>query len=80
MSADQLQALLRDAVPAPDADPSETAEWRDALLALVESQGPARARWMLDELARLARVQRLGWQPELATPYANTIGVDQQPV
>ncbi|RYF77271.1 MAG: alpha-ketoglutarate dehydrogenase, partial [Comamonadaceae bacterium] len=23
---------------------------------------------------------RLGWQPELATPYANTIGVDQQPV
>jgi pyruvate dehydrogenase E1 component len=25
-------------------------------------------------------VQRVGWQPELATPYINTIGVEQQPV
>ena len=36
-----------------DTDPSETAEWRDAYTALVQTQGPARARWMLDELARL---------------------------
>ncbi len=64
----------------PDPDPQETAEWRDAFLALVARQGPQRARQMLDELARLARVQRVGWQPELATPYINTIGVDQQPV
>ncbi len=64
----------------PDADPQETAEWRDAFSALVAAQGPERARFVLDELARQARTQRVGWQPELATPYINTIGVDQQPV
>ncbi len=65
---------------APDPDPQETAEWRAAFQSLLGSQGPQRARYMLDELARLARVQRVGWQPELATPYINTVGVDQQPV
>ncbi|NDP38944.1 MAG: alpha-ketoglutarate dehydrogenase [Rhodoferax sp.] len=65
---------------APDPDPQETAEWRAAFQSLLDSQGPQRARYLLDELARLARVQRVGWQPELATPYINTIGVDQQPV
>jgi pyruvate dehydrogenase E1 component len=34
----------------------------------------------LDELARLAREQRIGWQPELNTPYINTIAVEDQPV
>ncbi len=63
-----------------DPDPQETAEWREAFEALVAAQGPARARHMLDELARLAREQRIGWKPELATPYFNTIAVDQQPV
>ena len=47
---------------------------------MLATHGPERARFMLDELARLARSQRVGWQPELATPYINTIGVDQQPV
>ena len=64
--------------PEGDADPCETAEWRDAFTALVASQGPERARFMLDEMARLATAQRVGWQPELNTPYVNTIGVDQQ--
>ncbi|MCF8157122.1 MAG: alpha-ketoglutarate dehydrogenase [Rhodoferax sp.] len=63
-----------------DTDPQETAEWRDAFTALLAAQGPERARFMLDELARQARTQRVGWQPELATPYINTIGVEQQPV
>ena len=63
-----------------DADPQETAEWRDAFTALVTIQGPERARFVLDELVRQAHTQRVGWQPELATPYINTIGVDQQPV
>ena len=66
--------------PMTDLDPQETAEWRDAFSALVAAQGPERARFVLDELARLARTQRVGWQPELCTPYVNTIGVDQQPV
>ncbi|MBA3599240.1 MAG: alpha-ketoglutarate dehydrogenase [Methylibium sp.] len=62
-----------------DPDPQETAEWRAAFAALAEAHGPARARWMLDELARVARQQRIGWQPELATPYVNTIAVEAQP-
>jgi pyruvate dehydrogenase E1 component len=64
----------------PDPDPQETTEWREAFEALVAVQGPTRARHMLGELARLARTQRIGWQPELSTPYLNTIAVDEQPV
>ncbi len=63
-----------------DPDPQETTEWREAFEALVAVQGPARARHMLGELARLARLHRIGWQPELSTPYLNTIAVDEQPV
>ncbi|MEJ8850326.1 alpha-ketoglutarate dehydrogenase [Variovorax rhizosphaerae] len=76
LSAPHLAALVSGAA---DSDPQETAEWREAFAALVASTGPARARWMLDELARLARDQRIGWAPELCTPYVNTIAVDQQP-
>ena len=65
--------------PESDTDPSETAEWREAFTALLASQGPERARFMLDEMARLARGQRIGWQPELNTPYVNTIAVEDQP-
>ena len=63
-----------------DIDPEETAEWRDAFLALVATQGPERARHMLQELVRLARLQRIGWQPDLNTPYVNTVAVHEQPV
>ena len=62
-----------------DANPDETQEWRDALLSLAATDGPARVRQILDELARLARQQRIGWQPELNTPYINTIAVEDQP-
>ena len=64
----------------PDPDPQETAEWLEAFEALVASQGPSRARQMLDALSRTARAHRIGWQPELCTPYVNTIAVDEQPV
>jgi pyruvate dehydrogenase E1 component len=62
-----------------DADPAETQEWLDALSSLVAAQGPERARQILDELATLARSQRIGWQPPLNTPYINTIAVEDQP-
>ncbi|RZI66160.1 MAG: pyruvate dehydrogenase (acetyl-transferring), homodimeric type, partial [Variovorax sp.] len=77
ISAFHMHALLNPA--STDPDPQETAEWRDAFAALVHTQGAERARQMLDELARVARERRIGWQPELATPYVNTIAVDQQP-
>ncbi|RZI96044.1 MAG: pyruvate dehydrogenase (acetyl-transferring), homodimeric type, partial [Variovorax sp.] len=66
------------ATPA-DPDPQETAEWRDAFAALVATHGAERARQILDTLAASAREQRIGWQPELCTPYVNTIPVDAQP-
>ena len=62
-----------------DVDPVETAEWRDAFLSLVAAHGPARARFILDQLAVIARGPHVGWSPELVTPYVNTIAVDQQP-
>ncbi|MGJ7502281.1 alpha-ketoglutarate dehydrogenase [Variovorax sp. ZT5P49] len=79
ISADQMRALLLDPQLSHDPDPAETAEWRDAFVALAQTQGPQRARQMLVELARLARQQRIGWQPELATPYVNTIAAEDQP-
>jgi pyruvate dehydrogenase E1 component len=51
-----------------DIDPQETAEWRDAFLALVATEGPERARLMLAELVRLARTQQIGWQPSSTRP------------
>jgi pyruvate dehydrogenase E1 component len=61
-----------------DADPVETAEWREAFLALLATEGPARARFILDQLAVLARDPHVAWSPQLATPYVNTIAVGQQ--
>ena len=66
--------------PAHDPDPQETAEWREAFEALADTQGAERARQMLDQLGRVARARRIGWKPELCTPYVNTIHVNEQPV
>jgi pyruvate dehydrogenase E1 component len=74
------EPLLHALSQAHDLDPEETTEWREALLSLIGSQGPERARQILDELTIVARQQRTGWQPELNTPYMNTIAVDDQPV
>ena len=69
-----------DLEPTPhDPDPTETAEWRDAFVALVRTHGPQRARQILEGLAETARQHCIGWAPELATPYVNTVPVDAQP-
>ncbi len=75
----QMIEPVRLGFPDFDPDPMETAEWRDALLSLIANQGRERARQILDEVARVARSQRVGWQPELNTPYVNTIAVEDQP-
>ena len=72
----RLLGMLSDAR---DTDRLETTEWREAFLALLQSSGKDRARFILDELTRLARTEKIGWQPELNTPYVNTISVDDQP-
>jgi len=67
-------------IPTPpvDADPTETAEWTQAFQAVVATHGAERARFVLDQLVRLAHTAQVGWSPELATPYVNTIPVGQQ--
>jgi len=79
MNAPFLTQLLSSADPATDADPQETAEWRAGFVSLLQSQGPQRARFLLDELARLARSHQVDWQPAPGTPYANSIAVERQP-
>ena len=61
MNAPLPSHLLDTANTLADTDPQETAEWRDAFLALVATEGPDRARHMLQELVRVARAQRIGW-------------------
>src|SRR6476660_5976865 len=65
--------------PGAATDTAETAEWREALPALIASEGPERARFILDQLAAMARTPQVGWSPELVTPYVNTVPVEQQP-
>ncbi len=77
MTDHSLARFLLD--PAADLDPQETAEWRQAFEALVAAEGPARARYILDELAILGRTPQVGWAPGLVTPYVNTVPVEQQP-
>ena len=64
---------------ASDPDPQETAEWHEAFLSLLRTEGPTRARQMLDGLVALAGQHRVGWRPNLNTPYVNTIAAEQQP-
>jgi len=63
-----------------DVDPQETAEWRDALDAVVAYCGPLRARYLLSVLAQRARQHGIAWIPSLSTPYVNTVAVRDQPV
>ncbi len=80
MSANQ--AATEFLPPPVDADPQETREWLDALAALIAAggaEGPERAAFLLDKLVAFARSQGVRWQPELCTPYQNTIAVNDQP-
>ena len=62
-----------------DSDPEETAEWLEALDAVVSHVGRERAQFLFDRLA--AHAQSLGVESPGAriTPYVNTISFDQQP-
>ncbi len=63
----------------PDADPLETAEWVDALDALIATEGAERATFLLRRLLQHARAKRVPLPQVLATPYVNTIGLAEQP-
>jgi len=63
-----------------DNDPIETQEWLEALASLIEIEGKDRARYVLQKVMEAAEKQGIesGITP-LATPYCNTIPVDEQP-
>ncbi len=63
-----------------DDDPQESAEWRDALLAVLAEHGPERAKVLLDMLAQVSAEHSLDWQPPRGTPYVNTVAVERQQV
>lgn len=59
-------------------DQQELDEWSDALASLVANAGPARAREILDLLAREGGAPGIDWKPRHGTPYINSISVEQQ--
>jgi pyruvate dehydrogenase E1 component len=79
MSHTYLQQL-RAFEAAEDDDPNETAEWREALQAMLQSAGPGRVRRIMDVLSTQARDPSIGWQPQRGTPYVNTIPAERQPI
>jgi len=62
-----------------DADPTETAEWNEAFMDLLASGNSERAKFILDNLVKLANKNQINWVPDLVTPYINSIPVDEQP-
>src|SRR5262245_24212646 len=62
-----------------DRNPQETSEWLDSLHAVLDLEGPARARYLLDRLVARGQESGVGISFPANTPYVNTISVDRQP-
>jgi pyruvate dehydrogenase E1 component len=56
-----------------DIDPQETQEWRDALAAVIEADGPERAHYLLEKLIDKARRSGINLPYSATTAYINTI-------
>ncbi|MBH1964441.1 MAG: pyruvate dehydrogenase (acetyl-transferring), homodimeric type [Comamonadaceae bacterium] len=56
-----------------DADSQETREWTDALSAVIESQGPERAHFLIEQLLETARQNSIDLPFSATTGYVNTI-------
>ncbi len=63
----------------PDTDPAETAEWLDALDAVANTAGGARAQYLLAHLANRAHERGLDVPAGVTTPYINTIPPSEEP-
>ena len=71
----QLQA---DSSNAPDKDAQETREWTDALTAVIESEGPERAHFLLEMLLEHARQKSIDMPFSANTGYINSIEPEQE--
>ena len=63
---------------AADADTLETREWKDALAAVIEREGPLRAHFLLEQLLEEARQHSIDLPFSATTGYVNTIEPDQE--
>lgn len=61
-----------------DVDPIETSEWLESLEAVIKSQGPERAKFLLEMLSQRARTTGITSRTEIHTPYVNTVTLEQQ--
>ena len=61
-----------------DADSQETREWMDALSAVIASEGPQRAHFLLEKLLDHARQSSIDMPFSANTAYVNTIAVDDE--
>jgi pyruvate dehydrogenase E1 component len=75
--ADQLRTLSSNGASA-DIDSVETGEWLEAIDAVVEHDGPDRARQILTRVVERAQHSGTGPIASLNTPYVNTIPPDRE--
>src|SRR5512142_3065807 len=62
-----------------DLDATETSEWLEAVDAVVEHDGPQRARQILTRVVERAQSAGTGPIAPLNTPYVNTIPAELEP-
>ena len=62
-------------VPGHDADRQETREWMDALSGVIQSEGPQRAHFLLEQLLEHARQSSIDLPFSANTGYVNTIAI-----
>ena len=73
--------LIREGVASylPDIDPEETTEWLDSFDGLLESAGPARARYLMLRLLDRAGERHVSIPALTSTDYVNTIPTENEP-
>ena len=64
--------------PTPQPDPQETREWIDAIEGVIEREGPARAKELIDAIVESAQRGGAHVSLGLSTPYVNTIPASEQ--
>ncbi len=62
-----------------DVDPEETREWLHALGSVIQSEGPERAKFLIDMLSSKAREEGIHCEFQRNTRYCNTINVNEEP-
>jgi pyruvate dehydrogenase E1 component len=63
----------------PDSNPVETQEWIDSLDAVVDGEGPDRAKYLVAKLLERAHETNVGIAGAITTPYINTIPPEEEP-